>query len=87
MPEQPGEEADNKNHVPGSFVPVIKHLLEQAESKCTADKENITMHKTLTASDTSFSGNRTEVGADMFQQKSSVLPSLWRKKKKKLKNG
>lgn len=25
------------------FVPVIKHLLEQAESKCTADKENITM--------------------------------------------
>lgn len=43
MPEQPKEEVENKKHMLDIFVPVIKHLLEQAESKCTADKENITM--------------------------------------------
>ena len=43
MPEPPKEEVENKRHMLGIFVPVIKHLLEQAESKCTADKENITM--------------------------------------------
>jgi len=43
MPDQPKEEVENKRHMPDIFVPVIKHLLEQAESKCTADKENITM--------------------------------------------
>lgn len=43
MPDQPKEEVENKKHMLDIFVPVIKHLLEQAESKCTADKENITM--------------------------------------------
>lgn len=43
MPEEPKEEVENKKHMLDIFVPVIKHLLEQAESKCTADKENITM--------------------------------------------
>lgn len=37
-----GRSGEQKAHA-RYFVPVIKHLLEQAESKCTADKENITM--------------------------------------------
>lgn len=41
--QTPLQPEENKKQVLNSFEPVIKHLLEQAESKCTADKENITM--------------------------------------------
>lgn len=78
------KEVENKKHMLHIFVPVIKHLLEQAESKCTADKENITMSQNPDSFWYIFQWKRASSGC-WHAPTEKFFPALWQNKQTKKK--